>query len=90
MSCMVCACGQEGGRCRAIRSCQSLSPLMEHLTLTVSRWNIMNRLSLKGIEQQNGEIKAIVENPEEPTFENTIVALDNSGEILARERCVLF
>ena len=27
---------------------------------------------LKGIEEQNAEIKAIVDNPEEPTFENTI------------------
>lgn len=45
---------------------------------------------LKGIEQQNGEIKAIVENPEEPNFENTIVALDNSGEILARVSGVFF
>ena len=45
---------------------------------------------LKGIEQQNGEIKAIVENPEEPSFENTIVALDNSGEILARVSGVFF
>ena len=39
---------------------------------------------LKGIEEQNAEIKAIVDNPEEPTFENTIVALDKSGGILAR------
>ena len=34
---------------------------------------------LKGIEEQNAEIKAIVDNPEESTFENTIVALDKSG-----------
>lgn len=39
---------------------------------------------MRGIEQQNEEIKAIVENKEAPTFENTIVALDNSGEILTR------
>lgn len=45
---------------------------------------------LAGIEQQNKEIKAIVENTAEPTFENTIVALDNSGEILARVSGVLF
>ena len=45
---------------------------------------------LKGIEQQNQEIKAIVENPEAPTFENTIVALDNSGEILSRVSGVFF
>ena len=45
---------------------------------------------LKGIEQQNKEIKAIVENPDAPTFENTIEALDNSGEILARVLGVFF
>lgn len=39
---------------------------------------------LKGMEEQNAEIKAIVSNPEAPTFENTIVALDKSGVILAR------
>ena len=44
----------------------------------------------KGNEQQNQEIKAIVENPEAPTFENTIVALDNSGEILNRVSGVFF
>lgn len=38
---------------------------------------------LAGIEEQNAEIKAIVDNPEAPTFENTIVALDNSGATLA-------
>ena len=45
---------------------------------------------LAGIEQQNKEIKAIVENPESPTFANTIEALDASGEILARVSGVFF
>lgn len=45
---------------------------------------------LKGIEEQNKEIEAIVNNPEVPTFENTIVALDNSGEILSRVGGVFF
>ena len=31
-----------------------------------------------------------MENPEAPTFENTIVALDNSGEILSRVSGVFF
>ncbi len=30
------------------------------------------------------EIEAIVNNPEKPTFENTILALDNAGELLGR------
>lgn len=39
---------------------------------------------LKGIEEQNANIKAIVNNKETPTFENTIVALENSSPILDR------
>ena len=38
----------------------------------------------KGIDQQSNEIDQITNNAEEPTFENTIVALDNSGQILSR------
>jgi peptidyl-dipeptidase Dcp len=39
---------------------------------------------LKGIELEEKDIEAIVNNPEDPTFENTIEALDYSGEYLAR------
>lgn len=39
-----------------------------------------------GIEQEKAEIDAIITNPEEPTFENTIVAFDQAGEILRRTR----
>ncbi|OFX88865.1 MAG: peptidase M3 [Bacteroidetes bacterium GWF2_33_16] len=35
-----------------------------------------------GVDQQKAEVDAIINNPEEPTFENTIVAMDNSGSIL--------
>ena len=45
---------------------------------------------LKGIEEQNAEIKAIVESRETPGFENTIVALDNSGRTLARVKGVFY
>ncbi len=38
----------------------------------------------EGIRQQEAEIRAIVENTDEPTFENTILAFDNSGELLAK------
>ncbi len=37
---------------------------------------------LKGMEEHKKEIDAIVNNTEELTFENTIVALDQSGELL--------
>lgn len=45
---------------------------------------------LKGIEEQNQLINAIIENTEAPTFENTIVALDNSSPILDRTSAVFF
>jgi len=37
-----------------------------------------------GIEQAKAEIDAIVNNPEEANFENTIIPFDQSGEILRR------
>lgn len=36
------------------------------------------------IEAHNAEIESIVSNSAAPTFENTILALDNSGELLTR------
>lgn len=41
---------------------------------------------LKGMEEQKAEIAAITENSEAPTFENTIVALDQSGQLLRKVR----
>lgn len=45
---------------------------------------------IEGIRQQKAEIEAIASSKEKPTFENTIVALDNSGEILRRVGGVFF
>ena len=89
MSCMVCACGQQAA--------DTSNPFLSEFETPYGTPDF-NRIKvehyepafLKGIEQQNEEIKAIVENPEEPSFENTIVALDNSGEILARVSGVFF
>jgi len=39
---------------------------------------------LEGMKRHNAEIEAIVNNPEEPTFENTVVALDAAGLFLER------
>jgi len=39
---------------------------------------------LKGFEEQKKEIKAIINNPKEPTFENTIKELEYSGDLLNR------
>ncbi len=44
----------------------------------------------KGIEEAQADIQAIVENPDAPTFENTIVALDNSGATLDRVSRVFY
>ena len=43
---------------------------------------------MKGIEEGRKEIDAIVNNPEEPTFENTIVALDQQGALLRKVQIV--
>ncbi len=45
---------------------------------------------VKGMEEQKAEIDAIVKNEEMPDFENTIVALDQSGELLQKVRYVFF
>lgn len=37
-----------------------------------------------GMQQQLAEIQSIAENPEAPTFENTLVALEKSGQLLGR------
>lgn len=89
MSCMVCACGQQAA--------DTGNPFLSEFetpygTPDFDRIKVEHYepAFLKGIKQQNEEIKAIVENPDEPSFENTIVALDNSGEILARVSGVFF
>ncbi|HOV71822.1 MAG TPA: M3 family metallopeptidase [Dysgonamonadaceae bacterium] len=43
-----------------------------------------------GMEQHAKEIDSIANNPEAPTFENTLVALDNSGMILERVSSAFF
>lgn len=44
----------------------------------------------KGMELQLAEIQAIIDNPEDPTFENTIVELEKSGRMLGRVSRVFF
>lgn len=44
----------------------------------------------EGINQQQAEIDAIVNNPDEPTFENTIEAMEKSGDLLARTSTVFY
>ena len=44
----------------------------------------------EAIKQHAAEIEAIVNNPNEPTFENTIVAYDKSGELMGKVGAVFF
>lgn len=44
----------------------------------------------EGMRREDEEIAAIIHSEEEPTFENTILALANSGELLERVTTVLF
>lgn len=43
-----------------------------------------------GMAEQLKEVDAIVNNPEAPTFDNTIIALEKSGQILDRATTVFF
>jgi len=45
---------------------------------------------LEGMKQQNAEIDSIINNPAEPTFENTILAYDKSGKLLTKVNNVFF
>ena len=44
----------------------------------------------EGINQQKAEVEAIINNTETPNFENTIYALDKSGELLTKVAMVFF
>ncbi|MBQ1208884.1 MAG: M3 family metallopeptidase [Bacteroidales bacterium] len=44
----------------------------------------------EGIRQHNAEIAAIVDNPQAPTFENTVVAYEYSGDLLNKVLGVFF
>ncbi len=45
---------------------------------------------LKGIEEEDLEIDRIVNNPDAPTFENTIEAMERSGQLLEKVTTVFF
>ncbi|WP_340102581.1 M3 family metallopeptidase [Rhodohalobacter sp. 8-1] len=44
----------------------------------------------RGIEEHLAEIEEIASNSEEPTFENTIVAMERSGQLLNRAQSVFY
>ena len=45
---------------------------------------------MKGSEEEDQEIDKIVNNPDAPTFENTIVAMERSGQLLDKVTTVFF
>ena len=89
MSCLFCACSQKENLTSNPFLTEFQTP---YATPDFDRiqFEHYEPAFLKGIEQQNEEIKSIVQNTEAPTFENTVVALDNSGEILSRVSGVFF
>lgn len=44
----------------------------------------------QGMQMEDAEIRSIIDNPESPTFDNTIVPLAESGEVLGRATTVLY
>src|SRR5690606_39046777 len=44
----------------------------------------------EALKQHNFEIDSIINNSEEPTFENTIVALENAGSLLSNVSTVFY
>lgn len=43
-----------------------------------------------GLKQHDLEIEKIAGNPEKPTFENTIIAMEKSGEVLKRAQIIFY
>jgi len=77
----LCGCGQQ----------KPANPLFEEFTapfgvapfeqITIDHYR---EGMLKGMEEHKKEVEAIINNPEAPTFENTIKALDQSGELMRK------
>lgn len=44
---------------------------------------------VEGMNRENAEIDAIINNPDQPAFENTVLALEHSGELLNRVETVM-
>ena len=63
-----------------------------HETLPFNRITLkdIEEAILEGMRQENEAIKAIIENPAPPTFENTIEAMDTTDHLLASATTVMF
>jgi peptidyl-dipeptidase Dcp len=81
----------------ACKEQQTGNPFLEHWT-TPYEIPPFDRITLvdyreaflQGIEEQTAEIEAIINNPEPPTFDNTIAAIDASGQLLNKVIAVFF
>lgn len=45
---------------------------------------------IEGMKQETAEVQAIIDNAEEPSFENTIVAYDQTGQLLRKVSSVFY
>ncbi len=87
---MLTACGGDNGTSKT-------NPLMTESTLAFqapdfSQIKVEHFLPAfkQGMAEQISEIDSIVANPEAPSFENTIVALEQSGRLLNRTSAIFF
>ena len=84
-SALTLSCSQQG------QKTQSGNPLLEEPTAKygivdydrITPDNFREAIEL-GIQQQKQEVQDIIDNPEEPNFQNTIAALDQSGQLLSK------
>ena len=75
-----------------LTACNKSNPFFEEKWNTPHETFPFDRITLadympafeEGMKRQNAEIDAIVNNPEPATFENTVVALENSGKMLTK------
>ncbi len=63
-----------------------------HNTLPFDKINIadIKPALMHGMELEKAEVKAIIDNPEAPTFENTIVAFEQTGEYLGNVETYMY
>ena len=47
-------------------------------------------LIIKGMKDESAEVQRIINNTDAPNFDNTIVALSNSGELLERATTIMY
>ena len=76
-----------------ILSCKMENPLLTESKLPFGAPQfdkIRNEHYMEGIAEGRREIEAIANNPEAPTFENTIEAMEYSGETLDRVSSIFY